>query len=125
MLHGASQALNLGLAQGPMAVSKGIVLLLDLGAPSCSRGPLAFDLDPQGDLGSSKGASLTLDLGNLTCSMDQLAVDMGPHLGPGAMVSEGSQLTLDLEPLALGAHCLLIWSLCLLHGAPLALGLGP
>ena len=25
------------------------------------------------------------------------------------MVSEGAPLTLDLEPLALGAHCLLVW----------------
>ena len=50
---------------------------------------------------------------------------MGLHLAPGAMVSEGALLTLDLEPLALGAHCLLIWSPCLLHGAPLALDLGP
>ena len=48
-----------------MAVSKGIVLDLDLGTPSCSRGPLAFDLGhqlAQGVPGSSKGASLTIDL---------------------------------------------------------------
>ena len=78
-----------------MVVSKGIVLALDLGTPSCSRGPLAFDLEPQlsqGALGFSKGALLTLDLENLDCSM---------------------------------GHCLLTWSPCLLHGAPLALDLGP
>ena len=49
-----------------MAVSKGIVLALDLGIPSCSRGPLDFDLGhqlAQGAPGSSKGASLTIDLG--------------------------------------------------------------
>ena len=48
-----------------MAVSKGTTLALDLGTPSCSRGPLAFDLGPQLAQGapSSKGASLTLDLG--------------------------------------------------------------
>ena len=49
---------------------------------------------------------------------------MGLHQAPGAMASEGAPLTLDLEPLALGAHCLLIWSPCLFHGAPLALDLG-
>ena len=41
-----------------------------------------------------------------------------PYLGPGAMVSKGAPLTLDLDPLAMGANCLLIWSSCLLHGAP-------
>ena len=41
------------------------------------------------------------------------------------MVSEGAQLTFDLDSLALGAHCLLIWSPRLLHEAPLALDLGP
>ena len=49
-----------------MAVSKGIALALDLGTPSCSRGPLAFDLGhqlAQGTPGSSKEASLTIDLG--------------------------------------------------------------
>ena len=49
-----------------MAVSKGIALTLDLGAPSCYRGPLDFDLGhqlAQGPPGSSKGASLTIDLG--------------------------------------------------------------
>ena len=39
-------------------------------------------------------------------------------------ISEGHQLTLDLEPLALGAHRILVLSPCLLHGAPLALDLG-
>ena len=49
-----------------MAVSKGIALALDLGTPSCCRGPLTFDLGPQVAQGapwSSKGASLTIDLG--------------------------------------------------------------
>ena len=49
-----------------MAVSKGIALALDLGTPSCSRGPLDFDLGhqlAQGAPGSSKRASLTIDLG--------------------------------------------------------------
>ena len=32
-------------------------------------------------------------------------------------------MTLDLQPLALGAHCRLIWSPCLFHGTPLALDL--
>ena len=81
-----------------MAVSKGIVLALDLGTPSCSRGPLAFDLGPQlaqGAPGSSKGASLTIDLG--TC-------------------------------LALGANLLLIWGSIELQGlwypgAPLTIAL--
>ena len=36
------------------------------------------------------------------------------------MVSERAPLTLDLEPLALGAHCLLIWNPRMFHGAPLA-----
>ena len=76
-----------------MAVSKGITFALDLGTPSCSRGPLTLDV--------------------------------GFNPAPGAMVPDGAPLTLDLEPLALGAHCLLIWSPCLLHGAPLALDLGP
>ena len=116
------------LIWGPMAVSKGIVLALDLGTSSCSKGRLAFDLEPQssqGALRSSKGSSLTLDLGNLACSRGQLPVDMGPHLGPGVMASEGAQLTIDLEPLAQGANCLLIWGPCLLHGTPLALDLEP
>ena len=50
----------------PIAVSKGIALALDLGTPSCSRSPLAFDLGhqlAQEAPGSSKGASLTLYLG--------------------------------------------------------------
>ena len=49
-----------------MALSKGTALALDLVTPSCSRGPLAFDLGlqfTQGVPGSSKGASLTIDLG--------------------------------------------------------------
>ena len=48
-----------------MVVSKGTTLALDLGTPTCSMGPLAFDLGPQLAQGapSSKGASLTLDLG--------------------------------------------------------------
>ena len=49
-----------------MAVSKGIALALDLGTPSCSRGPLDFDLGhqlAQGAPGSSKGDSLTIDVG--------------------------------------------------------------
>ena len=51
-----------------MAVSKVIVLALDLGTLSCSSGPLAFDLGPQlgqGSQGSSIGAPLTLHLGTL------------------------------------------------------------
>ena len=36
------------------------------------------------------------------------------------MVSKGAALALDL-----GAHCLLIWGRYLLHGARLALNLGP
>ena len=102
-----------------MAISKGIALTLDLGTPSCSRVPLTFDLGPQlakGAPGSSIGASLTPDLGNLTCSRGQLALDW-PYLGPGAMVSKEAPLILDLDPLAIGANCLLIWSSCLLHGA--------
>ena len=50
----------------PTAVSKGIVLALDLGTPSYSRDPLAFDLGIQlaeGAQRSSKGTSLTLDIG--------------------------------------------------------------
>ena len=50
-----------------MAVSKEIALGLDLGTPSCSRGPLDFDLGrqlAQGVPGSSKWASLTIDLGS-------------------------------------------------------------
>ena len=50
------------------------------------------------------------------CSRGQLALDMGPHLASGAMVFKGAQLTLDLEPLAVWAHCILIWSPFLLHG---------
>ena len=104
-----------------MAVSKGFALALDLDTPSHSTGPLAFDLGPQlaqGTLGSSIGASLTFDLGNLACSMGHVVFDMGPHLAPAATVSEGAPFTLGLEPLALGAHLLLIWSPYLLHGAP-------
>ena len=91
-----------------MAVFKGIALAVDSGTHSCSSGTLAFDVWPQlaqGALGSSKGAYLTVDLGT------SLALGAAP-------------LTLDLEPLALGAHCLLIWGPCLFHGAPLALDLG-
>ena len=61
-----------------MAVSKGIVLALDLETPVLLWGPLAFDLGPQlaqRAPGSSKWALLTLDLGNLTCSRGQLAFD--------------------------------------------------
>ena len=50
---------------------------------------------------------------------------MGFHPAPGAIASEGALLTLDIEPLALVAHFLLIWSPCWFHGAPLALDLGP
>ena len=57
--------------------------------------------------------------------MGQLALDMEPCLAPGAMVSEGAPLTLELEPLVLEAHYLLIWSPCLPHGAPLAFDLRP
>ena len=54
-----------------MAVSKGNELALDLGTPTCSRGPLAFDPEhqlAQGAPESSKGSnpkseSLTTDLG--------------------------------------------------------------
>ena len=53
-----------------------------------------------------------------------MALDMGHHLPPGAMISEGGPITLDLEPLALGAHFFIL-SPCLLDGAPLALDLGP
>ena len=48
-----------------MAVSKGIMLALDLGTPPRTRGPLTFDLGhqlAQAAPGSSKGASLTIDL---------------------------------------------------------------
>ena len=51
-----------------MAVSKGIVLALDLGTPSCSKDPLLFNMGlqlAQGAPGSSKGALLTPDLGIL------------------------------------------------------------
>ena len=44
--------------RGPMAVSKGIELALDLGTPSCFRGPLDFDLGhqlSQGAQGLPKG----------------------------------------------------------------------
>ena len=51
--------------------------------------------------------------------------DMWLHLAPGAMESEGAPLTLDLAPLAPVTNCLLICSLCLFHGASLALDLGP
>ena len=50
---------------------------------------------------------------------------MVPHPGTGAMTSEGAPLTLDLDPPALGAHYLLIWSPCMLLGAPFAPYLGP
>ena len=80
---------------------------------------------PAGPMAVSKGIVLTLDLRNLACSRGHLAVDMGLHLGPGAMVSGGlSPLALDLQPLALGVHRLLIWIPCLLHGAPLVIDLG-
>ena len=49
-----------------MALSKGIALALDLRTPSCSRGPLTFDLGhqlPQWAPESSKGASLPINLG--------------------------------------------------------------
>ena len=69
----------------------------------------------------SKGLALALDLGTPSCSRGQLALDMWPHLPPGAKKPEGAPLTLDLEPLALGAYCFFIWSPCLLHGAPRAL----
>ena len=52
--------------RGPVAVSKGTVLARDLGTPSSSSGPLAFDLGhqlAQEAPESSKGASLTIDLG--------------------------------------------------------------
>ena len=62
---------------------------------------------------------------NLACSSGQLVLDMGFHSALGAMESEGAPLTLDLESLAPGAHGLLIWSPCLLHGSPMALDLGP
>ena len=61
-----------------MAVSKGIALALDLGTPSCSRGPLAFDLEHRlgfGATGSSKGTSLTIDLGtSLLLGANQLLI---------------------------------------------------
>ena len=50
---------------------------------------------------------------------------MGLHLARGAMASKGTPLTLDLESLGLGFHCILIWSPCSLHVAPLALDLRP
>ena len=50
---------------------------------------------------------------------------MGPYLAPGAVVSEGATLTLDLEPLPLGVNYLLIWRPRLFHGAPFPLELGP
>ena len=68
LLHGVPLALKLGLQLvpgAPMAVSKGIALALDSGTPSCSRGPLAFDLVPSQGLrhvcvirgdGDSRGA---------------------------------------------------------------------
>ena len=46
-------------SRGPMTVSNDIALALDLGASSCSRGPLAFDMGPQltqEATGSSEGA---------------------------------------------------------------------
>ena len=52
-------------SRNPMAIPKWIALALDLGTPSSSRGPLAFDLRhqlAQRVLGSYKGASLTIDL---------------------------------------------------------------
>ena len=52
--------------RGTIAVSKGIVLALDLGSPPYSLDPLSFDLEPQlsqGDPGChSKEASLTFFL---------------------------------------------------------------
>ena len=74
---------SLPQCRGPIAVSKGIVLALDLGNPSCSRGPMVFDLEPQqsqGALRSSKGASFTLELVTLLglCSRGQLDVDVRP-----------------------------------------------
>ena len=54
-----------------------------------------------------------------------MALDIGPHLAQGAVVSEGTQMTLNLKPLALEDHCLLMWIPCLLHGVPLAPDLGP
>ena len=46
---------------------------------------------------------MSIDLGTLASSRGQLALDMAPHLAPGAMVSEGASLALDLERLSLGA----------------------
>ena len=65
LLYGALNSGGPAGSRGPMAISKGIALALDLGTPSCSRSPLAFDLWPQLAQGapSSKRASLTLDLG--------------------------------------------------------------
>ena len=45
-------------SRGPMAVSKDVALALDLGTPSCFRGPLVFDLGHQlvqGGQGLPKG----------------------------------------------------------------------
>ena len=110
-----------------MAVSKGITLALDLGTPSCSRGPLAFDLGPQlaqGAPGSSKGASFTIYLGTSLALGANLLLIWGSIELQGLWYP-GAPLTIALEPLALGAHCLLISSPCLFHGTPLALDLGP
>ena len=107
-----------------MAVSKGIALALDLGTPSCFRGPLASDLGPQlaqRAPGSFKGASLTIVLGT------SLAVGANLFLIWGSIELQGLWYpgARFLEPLALGAHWLVIWSPCLLHETPLALDLGP
>ena len=110
-----------------MAVSKGIALALDLGTTSCSKGPLAFDLVPQlaqWAPGSSEGASLTIGLGtSLALGANLLLIWVS--IEPQGLWYRGAPLTIALEPLALGAHCHLIWSPCLLHGTPLALDLGP
>ena len=69
---------------GPMAISKRIVLALDLRTLSSSRSPLAFNLGPQLAQevpGYSEGVSLTFDLGDLVCPRGQLsfACSMGLH----------------------------------------------
>ena len=110
-----------------MAVTKGIALALDLGTSICSRGPLAFDLGPQlaqGVPGSSEGASLTIDLGTSLALGANLLLTWGSIELQGLWYP-GAPLTIALEPLALGVHCLLIWSPFLFHGTPLAHDLGP
>ena len=111
-----------------MAVSEEIALALDLGTPYCSIGAhwllIWGPFSSKGTRALQGGLADSL-IRNPSRSEGQLAPDIGPYLVPGGMVSEVAPLTVDLEPLALGAHCILIWSPSLLHGPHWLLIWGP